>query len=360
MALLSATEKESFYNDGFLVLRNIIPLELVLRARRKFFQSMGTFWHSSVSLAHQLGTAGQEQRDAAVTSFKQIASSATPTGTDDEIQQLVSTESELRKVIDELMGEGARGFQFAQLAYHFPTSPTRQINESGYPDEDVPFYGWHGHLDGLWNGATRIHQRVDRKMTKEEWTRWNNGRGQNGVERAYPEQNTTVTNFTGLLGIPLSDQSSEGVGNLALLRGAHHHFDRFFRFQRDEGGPLGPDGPEWPRVDTDAPNGCGLRHYPEYVREQYRDGAGKTSDGRIWPRPTLIKMNLGDALLVLHAVPHSSTRCEGAEPRLMSYFRLTSASRPKEMGRVHPDALCDCWMEWPGMRETVARMREQD
>ena len=29
-------------------------------------------------------------------------------------------------------------------------------NEAGYRGCDTPFDGWHGHLDGLWNGATRV------------------------------------------------------------------------------------------------------------------------------------------------------------------------------------------------------------
>ena len=98
----------------------------------------------------------------------------------------------------------------------------------------------------------------------------------------------------------------------------------------------------------------GLRHYPEYVRDQFKEDSARTDDGRLWPKPTFIKMGLGDAVLALHAIPHSSTRCEGAEPRLMAYFRLTSSTRPQGFSRVHPDALCDCWLEWPGMRNTVA------
>lgn len=359
MSLVSETDKESLYRDGFLVLRNAIPQHLVLEARRSFFRKIGTFWHSSLALGYNLRSEDQAKRLEALHHWSERTRDAAFSGGDESIRSLVAAGSKLRKSIEELIGDNPRGFEFAQLAFNFPTSPSRRINEAGYPDADVPFFGWHGHLDGLWNGATAIHQHVDRKMTDVEWQAWNNGRGRNGVQRSYPEQNTTVTNFTALLGIPLSDQSTEGVGNVALLRGAHHHMEKFFQMQRAKGGPLGPDGPDWERVDTEAPNGCGLRHYPEYVREQFSEDAETTADGRLWPKPTLIKMGLGDAVLTLHAVPHSSTRCEGAEPRMMAYFRLASSIRPEGMTRVYPDALCDCWLEWPGMRDTVTRMRNE-
>ena len=40
----------------------------------------------------------------------------------------------------------------------------------------------------------------------------------------------------------------------ALLRGAHHAVEKFFRMQRDTNNHLGPEGPGWPRFDHDAPN----------------------------------------------------------------------------------------------------------
>lgn len=278
-------------------------------------------------------------------------------GIDPAILDLVNPEGDLMRSIAEAMGHPVTGPRGAQLATIFPHQPGHGINESGYPAEEVPFYSWHGHLDGLWNGATQIHQRVDRPMNADETAKWNQDLAKNGVRRTYGN-NVNVLNFTALLGIPLSDQMQEGSGNLGLLRGAHHPISEFFQFQRDRGGPLGPDGPEWERIDTAAPNGCGLRHYPEQVREQFAEGAAYTADGRMWPKPHIVKVKPGDAVLALHAIPHGATRLDGYTPRLMAYFRLVPASRQATSNpHGYPDALCDCWLEWEGMRDVVAANR---
>ena len=164
-------------------------------------------------------------------------------------------------------------------------------------------------------------------------------------------------NFTALVAVALSDQTQEGAGNVGLLKGAHHHMERFFRAQRDAGGPLGPDGPDWPRIDRNAPNGAGLRHYPDAVREAFAPRGTTTADGKFWPRPTLLRLAPGDAAIILHATPHSATRVETETPRLMAYFRVVSTARPAVERHVCPDALCDLWREWPGMAAVVAEQR---
>ncbi len=273
-------------------------------------------------------------------------------GTDPSILELVNPDHPLMRSIVEALGHPVREPRRAQLATIFPHQIEFGINEAGYPSNEVPFYGWHGHLDGLWNGAAPVHQRTDRAMNEQELAKWNRDPARNSVHRTYPGE-VNVLNFTALLGIPLSDQTTEGAGNLGLLRGAHHAISEFFRYQRDAGGPLGPDGPGWERIDRDAPNRSGLRHYPEQVRAQFKDGAEYTADGRMWPKPELIKVKPGDAVLTLHAVPHCATRLEGRTPRLMAYFRLMSAARSGTHPQISPDTLCDCWLEWDGMREVV-------
>ena len=135
--------------------------------------------------------------------------------------------------------------------------------------------------------------------------------------------------------------------------------ERFFQYQRERGGPLGPDGPDWDRLDTQSPNRSGLRHYPEAVRANFKRDAAYTSDNRMWPKPTLIKVKPGDAVLALHAVPHSSTHNESSAPRIMAYFRILHESRPREFDLTYPDALCDCWLEWKGMHDTVREERSK-
>ena len=311
---LSVAQKRMFYRDGFVVLPGVVPEEMVAAARRRIFSGLG-------------GEPARGDEAVFVDLFDGTA---------------------IAPIIEEAMGPASRG-PGAQLATRFPAEPSDRVNEAGYPDRDTPFFGWHGHLDGLWNGATPMHQRVDRPMSDEELAAWHQEPSRNRCLKRFPEHDANIRNFAALVGVALSDQTEEGVGNVGVLKGAHHEMERFFRGQRDAGGPLGPDGPGWDRVDTDAPNSAGLRHYPEAVRDAFRPHGVETADGRFWPEPTLLRLAPGDAAIVLHAVPHCATRVEATEPRLMAYFRITPKSRPEANRAVYPEALCDIWREWPGM-----------
>ena len=354
MRSLSPEELQSFVEDGYVVLRDIVPRSVVETARRTFYRSIQT---SLTQYQRLIGSLVQDSEDGSdkdtLRERANLASSWMRLGRHPDFCNLVNEDTDVRKLVEQAMGGPVYGFQFSQVATRFPTEPSESVTESGYRDKDIPFYGWHGHLDGLWNGSKAPHQDLTRPMSEKEWKQWNQDKGRNGVQRTYPGTGTNITNFTALLGIPLSDQSREGVGNLGLLRGAHHPISSFFRYQRSQGGPLGPDGPGWERLHREAPNGSGLRHYPEQVREQFDDEAEYTSDGRMWPKPSLIELSLGDAVLVLHAVPHSASRCEGSEPRIMAYYRISSRERPEGARANYIDGLCDCWHEWKGIRDSV-------
>ncbi len=328
-AALGVEQKRSLYQDGFVVLPGIVPRDKVDAARRRLYMDIGQ--------------------------------GATSRGGDATFVNLLN-ETDLFDILKEALGP-IRPARSCQLASNFPADPDDQVNEAGYRDRDTPFFGWHGHLDGLWNGATPIHQDLHRSMTAAELAAWNQEPARNGCRKCFPDLGANVMNFTALLGVALSDQTAEGAGNIGVLRGAHHEMERFFRRQRAAGGPLGPDGPDWERIDHQAPNGFGLRHYPELVRDAFAgdasdaNGAAHTADGRRWPRPTLLPLAPGDAAIILHAVPHGATRVAGPEPRQMVYFRITPEARPKPNRAVYPDALCDIWREWPGMTAIVASER---
>lgn len=357
---MTPQEKVSFYQDGYLILRDIVPKHLVLKAAQVLYQDLSQAWQHATGLARRLLDNEAIDTKELNSSWLDGVKPALRTGVHPAIRDLASPEGDLMQSIHEAIGHPTQKPRGAQIATIFPHLSSSNVNESGYPNSMVPFFGWHGHLDGLWNGSTPIHQRLDRPMNAAEIAAWDQKRGRNGVLKSFPQFNSNVSNFTALLGIPLSDQSEPGNGNLGLLRGAHHHIATFFSQQRESGGPLGPDGPNWDRIDTEAPNGCGLRHYPDYVRSQYREDAAFTADGKMWPKPDLIRVRPGDAVLALHAVPHCSTRNEVEVPRLMVYFRLLSQNRPDGNRFNYPDALCDCWLEWEGMQSTVAEQRALD
>ena len=256
-AALDQAQKLALYRNGFVVVSGAVPASLVHAARRRLFMGFGA------------GAGARGGEPAFLDLFNATA---------------------LRPIVQEALGpvDAARG---CQLATRWPSEPSQRVNEAGYRDCDTPFRGWHGHLDGLWNGATGVHQDVDRAMTAEQLAAWHQEPSRNGCRKAFPEL---------------------------------------------------------------AANGAGLRHYPDAVRTALAPDGETTADGRFWPRPTLLRLAPGDAAVILHLTPHSATRVEGAEPRLMAYFRVTPQARPTANKRVYPEALCDIWHEWPGMAATIA------
>ena len=121
-----------------------------------------------------------------------------------------------------------------------------------------------------------------------------------------------ITNFTLLIGVPLNDQSEDGMGNLALLKGAHHAVERVFQMQAALGGPLGPGGPNWEREDPLSPTTHGVNMMPPSVRDEFATNADGqpavvTEKGRVWPCPTLVHTVPGDAVIVLNHTPHAPT-----------------------------------------------------
>jgi hypothetical protein len=340
---LTERQQKSLYRDGFLVIRNAVPQAMVQAARRKLNMSMGQL----------------RNRAAGAKKLASVQSAVTDTfrvGADPAILDLFN-KTDARRTIEAFFGGPVETAKGAQVATTFPTEPTDQVNESGFKDSETPFHGWCGHLDGLWNGAAPVPG-IGESFTAAKQRKWYQDPSRNGCFREYPALNSNLRNFGALVGIALSDQRLEGAGNLGLLKGAHHKMGQFFQQQRAAGGPLGPDGPDWPREHTEAPNGHGLRHYPEAVRNAYRRNAEVTADGTYWPMPTLVKVSPGDAVIVHFATPHSATRVVGPDPRFMVYFRTSPKRRPEQFRSVYPDALCDIWLEWRGMRKYIKAQSE--
>ena len=190
--------------------------------------------------------------------------------------------------------------------------------------------------------------------------------------------------FTTFAIVCLSDQTKEGSGQTAVLKGAHHEMERFFKMQYAINGHLGPEGPHWPRLDYEVPNRCGLIYVPKMVSDKFIDETSEcTPDGRQWARPTQILMEPGDACLTMYHIPHTATRNEnGDQPRKNIIFRLRNKKRQPDKivngATDHPDrgflegewlefesgndpwerskqAMCNMWDEWEGMHEIVAQ-----
>ncbi len=334
---LTTAQAKSFYNHGYVVLRNVIPKADALAARRLLFQRLGNLTRGAVAAV----------RSGTIAELEEVVPLIFRGGADERITGLIE-HTPLLNMLSDAMGCEPLPIRGAQLATLFPAEDDLTVNEAGFYNRDTPFNGWCGHLDGLWNGGGPTPP-IDTELDQQQETLWQGDVGTNGSPKRHDTFNTNIRNFTALVGIVLSDQSREGAGNLGLLRGGHRHMEKFFRAQAAAGGPLGPDGPGWPRVDQTAPNKHGLVHYPDKVKKVYQRAAVKTGSNHIWPKPTFIKAKPGDAVIVHHATPHSGSRVMTSDPRMMIYFRVTSSARSEKHLEVYPESLTDNWREWPGI-----------
>ena len=202
-----------------------------------------------------------------------------------------------------------------------------------------------------WSGGADVPQ-----VRGEVSDAWRAPRAFNGCElRPGGDENpgANLTNFTMNVGIALSDQSEEGRGNLGVIRGLHKPIADRCAAQRAAGNDIGPDQPGWARLDPCAPNGVGVQYLPDDVELEAPDGCLHGPDGKPWPVPTLIKLNIGDAVMVHHATPHSASWNLWREPRIMAYFRLVRHGRPQPCASTYPEALADPWHEYPGLHAVL-------
>ena len=355
-------QKRQFYRDGFIILKQAVQPALVESALRCL-------------------------RDAKKGEYL---------GPRKEMTDLVNA-STLTPILHDAMGQFDPPVN-CQVATNPRREPGEQFTPLGYRDKDIPYYAAGIHMDG--NITMAAPQDVQQGTPDEIYTRHfasgpkgDIGRsaevvGHNfGVLFQDPELTLSLGSFTAFAIIALNDQTVEGCGQTAVLPGAHHHAERFFRWQYETNGCLGPEGPGWPRLNHDTPNRCGMNYLPDAVRDAFVDeNSAQTEDGRRWPRPTQILMEAGDACITMYHIPHSATRNEkGSESRKSIIFRLRNKKRqphvvPDNAGLTdHPDrkfdggwlkfeegfdpwqrskaAMIDMWDEWEGMAEVVAAER---
>ena len=359
---LTLEQKRSLYRDGYIVLRNVVSKDLVETARKRI----------------------------------RNAKKGENLGGEKEMTDLLNASS-VAPILSEAMGAFDPPV-FCQVGVRKASEPGDYFNNVGYRDKDMPYYGAETHMDGSititapqepqQGTPEEIYKRYFAAGPKGDLGRSPDVMGHNMVPMFEdPEMTLGLGSFTAFVFVCLSDQTVEGCGQTALLRGAHHAVERFFRMQRDTNNCLGPEGPGWPRLDYESPNRCGLVYLPEAIREQFLDESSEcTPDGKRWPQPTQILMDEGDACITLYQVPHSGTRNEhGKEARKSIIFRIRAKKRQpdKVVSGVtdHPDrgqmgewlefeegndpwerskhAMCNMWHEWDGMQAVGADEREK-
>ncbi len=265
-----------------------------------------------------------------------------------------------------------------------------------------PYYDFGGpgtHVDGGWSGelprtAAEIDPETHRPYDAARYFGADDDkRGTNdGLLWMDPERTLSYGSYTTLVGVALNDQLEPGNGQFAVLKGLHEEVEDCFREQRDRGSVIGPEGFEWPRIKIDSQGRPYNNGLPERIRKlaTERAAAGTPSESWPWPELTPVCLAAGDAVIALHALPHTPTPNLGPNPRMNIYFRVRRLreGNPNEGTRRvahgvsdHPDRgyfgqyleypdeynpwqtsidkLCDHWSEWDGMQTIVADRRKQ-
>ena len=356
---LTLDEKRDLYRDGYVIVKKAVSDELIEKALNRM----------------------------------RTANKGEYVGSSEHLTNLVNA-SDVTPVLHEAMGYFDPP-ETCQVGVLKKREPGDHFNNLGYRDRDMPYYGAESHMDGLCTIGVpqkpvqgtkeEIYKLYITSGPKGDIGRSPDVMGHNSVPLFEdPDMTLGMGSFTAFVFVCLNDQTREGCGQTALLKGAHHVTQEFFRKQYATNGRVGPEGPGWPRLNYDAPNGCGHTYLPQSVREKFIDDTSEsTPDGVKWPRPTQALMEPGDACITLFNMPHSGTRNEhGTESRKNIIFRIRNKSRqPNHMVNGvsdHPDrgqrgewleyeegnnpwerskyAICNMWHEWEGMREVVADM----
>lgn len=357
---LAIEQKRQLFHDGYVVLKNVVPQELVEAARAKL---------KNASKGENL-TRAREMTD-------------------------LVNKSPLTPMLREAMGPFDSPSR-AQVGVIKRTPPKDQFTALGYREKDLPYFGHGLHAEGLFAGASpqqrmsgspaEIYRHMIASGPMGDIGRCAEVIGTNtGPLFQDPEMTLAIGSFTAFAIVPLNDQTLEGVGQTSVVPGGHRVLEAFYRWQLAQNGCIGPEGPAWPRFDHDAPNRAGHVLLPLPVQEQLMAMASETPDctpdGRSWPRPTQIMMEPGDAAITVFQMPHTGTRNEfGSESRKNIIFRIRNKRRQPNVVVTgvsdHPDrgqkgewlefedgnnpwersklALTNMWHEWEGMQDIVA------
>ena len=249
------------------------------------------------------------------------------------------------------------------------------------------------HVDGNWSGpfpkdGKDIDKVRGRPLDAARWFGENdNVRGNNdGQLWIDPQRRLSLGCYTALVGIAVNDQLIPGAGQLGVIRGVHSEVEAWFRQQRDSGDVIGPEGKGWPRIAVDENGRTYLNGLPDTVKAAaaQRAAEAKSIEGWPWPELTPVLLGAGDAVIALHSCPHTPTPNYSENARMNVYFRIRRwrDGNPHEGSRRvghgvsdHPDRgyygqfldypddydpwqtsidrMCDHWSEWDGMQELV-------
>ena len=346
---LSDAEKRNLKRDGFVILKDAIPREITSAAKELINQDPTRIVH----------------------------------GDEPKINNLYN-ESPMRDIMLSVMGPHTAPInaQVAVTMPHFADAVVRRPASSVYRPQT--------HVDGGWAGLCPVTKTeiLANGETLETWGSEGDPKsmGPAGGAPLWQDRERTVAigSYTALVGVCLNDQLKPAKGQFSVQRGAHEAVETFFQQQRAQGGPIGGGGPDWPRLQSMGEDQAFAGIMPPKMVASY-PATPFEMEGWPWPELTPVLMEEGDAVIALHALPHTATPNLSDDPRMNVFFRIRRfrEENPHEGNPQvgwgvsdHPDRqlsgefleypssynpyqtsvdkMCDHWSEWDGMQDIVA------
>ncbi|MDQ3327294.1 MAG: phytanoyl-CoA dioxygenase family protein [Chloroflexota bacterium] len=248
---LTTEQKQHLYEDGYVKLPAIVPRDRVDAALQAINASLGANGIDPAKLTTlRAQTYTPELRDSA------------------PITDLLNM-TPIHSAAESAIGSGqVKPTTGGQIALRFPVD--------GAPTEPRP------HIDGMYSPA-------------------------NGVKEG------TISNFTALVGVLLSDLPGPYGGNFTVWPGSHRRFEEYFR---THGAQALLEG--MPKVEL--------------------------------PEPLQVTGQVGDAFLVHYQLAHGIAGNSSPHIRYAIFFRLHHVDHEQ----VHWKCMTDIWREWSGMREVLS------
>ncbi len=375
--VITDEQKREFYRDGFLVIKQAVPLELTRDARERVEELRSKGGTNDFQKGFQFFATTPACQQGFVNMFEG---------------------SRLGECLRELIG---------------PFSPIIACDAHNTPGSDDGGFvggdqGEMGHIDGMMAPPPQFYPNTvediialgkdpNDPIAMHYYMTHLDHTVQNPMGTPFymdPERTLTIGDFTAFVGVAFSDQTEMGCGQLGVRQGFHHDTEQFFRMQRDAGGPIGYEGPGWPRVDPGSvKRGTPHMGMPDLFKQppsprhgglvsvkNWRDSRGNPYR---WISPVVLQE--GDAVVALHGLPHTGTANHSHHTRYAAFFRVRRfrTNNPYEGdprwlhgARDHNDRLadatavlfdykkynpyqmtidhlCDMWSEWDGMQEIV-------
>ena len=210
---LTEEQKTAFVRDGFIIIRDAVPADIVQRAKKLITDRLP-----------------KDERRLLVPA--ELA-------TNPDVQALFH-DTCLPELLQNEMG---------------PFPPVISCQVAVTPANDQMDGSPFAHVDGSWGGAIPQHaSEIDwdtgRPIDAARWFGENDDlRGTNdGQIWQDPQRRVSLGSYTTLVGVCLNNQHEPGNGQFAVVKGMHEAVERAFQRQRDAGSVVGPEGLDWPRI----------------------------------------------------------------------------------------------------------------